>query len=523
MAKILKYKQNLNFFLNLIDNRIANKDFLGALDASRRAQTSAQTKVERTSLNLLIGEIYYYMGLYKLSCEFYLRAALCPHVRASAFYGMGVSLLKLEQNNLALEYFEACTKTQSDTNFYPLINDCLNSITQTQNTNFDISTIAQKLFDNNQTQKAVEILKASVDFSQNSQILLAKAYIKNNQMDEAREIIFKLLKLNPMNVNANLCLCELCKIENDFPNLDTILSNLNTIPLNFSHYMQISKYYCVLNKWNKAIESYSHAADINPFSIEAEVCLSLCYVNLNNKTEALYHIGKAKWIDIENPIVNAISDSLQKDEITPPVEVEYKLPQNLTGTKLENVDNALKNDFCRLMHTSPWLNNDVEWCFSQNSQLTNEISTFLSKCKHKKTLESFQKYLLSLRLTKNQKFYFIKNAIKNKTLKIIHYSSNFRLKSLAYSLPKISNTTISNAYISAMSYSAIFNVDVNLKANLSLIVSLQETQNLTIEESCCLFFIDSSIQFFNACAYFQTDQKKLLSIWKKSTLEDKID
>ena len=62
MSKIVKFSQNLDYYLRLIDARMSSSDFLGALDAARRAVEHARTRVDCESINILIGQIYFESG-----------------------------------------------------------------------------------------------------------------------------------------------------------------------------------------------------------------------------------------------------------------------------------------------------------------------------------------------------------------------------------------------------------------------------------------------------------------------------
>ncbi len=514
MAKIFKYKESLDFFLKLIDSRINDQDYLGALDASRRAYNVARTRVSRESLNLITAEIYFNMELYHLSLEYYFRAIQVNEVCASAMFGIGVCLMKMQQHSLAIEYFDECSRTPSNINFAPLIENILNSTSATHN--FATTNLAKKLMDNNQLTEAITLLLNQKNANLKTQILLAEAYLKTQQYDLARETLFALLKLNPNYTPALLTLCKLCEITNDLPNLATILSNLNTILPNFEHYMQIAHYYCVLKNWDCATKAYEQATLISPYDVTAETLLALCYLNQNNKTEALFHIGKARWIDIENPLVNELSDLIQKDLITPPIDVVMNLPYNLAQQKQHDVISSLNNQFCKTILSSMWLHDDIEWALStHNLLLSSKIIEKLSKCKHKRNKLRYKNYLLSLKLTKNQKFYLIKNAILSKNLKIIPFTTEYRIKTLRYFIPKNLDKIMLNSYANALSYCAIFDIEF-YHSNLEQIFLKIKQNGLSENEGTCLFFAHNSVIFQNACIYFKVNQSKLEKIISSS-------
>lgn len=103
---IIKFKHNLSYYLKLFDTRKSCNDLLGALDAGRNALRFAHTRIDKNSINLLLGQVYYDMGLYTLSCEYYFRGIEVATCRAGAYFGIARSLVGLEKYLLALDYFE---------------------------------------------------------------------------------------------------------------------------------------------------------------------------------------------------------------------------------------------------------------------------------------------------------------------------------------------------------------------------------------------------------------------------------
>jgi len=183
---ILKFKQNLNFYLKLIDSRLAEHDYLGALDASRRAKENARTYVNQESLNLLIAEIYFNMELFTLSLQHYFRAMTINEVSASALFGIGACLMKMNHISLAYEYFDECICTPSHENFAPLIENIINSSSHSTPT-LQPNQIAKKLIEKNKINEAINLINNQTQQTLDTQILLAHAYIKNHQLDLAEK------------------------------------------------------------------------------------------------------------------------------------------------------------------------------------------------------------------------------------------------------------------------------------------------------------------------------------------------
>ena len=104
--EILKMTHNLTYYLKLFDTRKQNGDMFGALDAGRNALKFAKTRIDKDSINTLLGNIYFEMGLYKLSCEYYFRAISVPSTRAGAYFGVARNLIFMHRYNQSLDYFD---------------------------------------------------------------------------------------------------------------------------------------------------------------------------------------------------------------------------------------------------------------------------------------------------------------------------------------------------------------------------------------------------------------------------------
>lgn len=117
MAKVLNFKNKLTYFLNLIDKRQQEGDLWGVLDGTRNAVNYAKTKVEREGLDLLIGQTYFDMGQYALSCEYFFRTAKIPHLRSACFFGIARNLVCVKKYDLALDYLEATLKWDFNQSF----------------------------------------------------------------------------------------------------------------------------------------------------------------------------------------------------------------------------------------------------------------------------------------------------------------------------------------------------------------------------------------------------------------------
>ncbi|MBR4270375.1 MAG: hypothetical protein IKQ31_01705 [Clostridia bacterium] len=515
MKKLLRYKQNLDFFLNLIDSRLNTHDYLGALDGARRALSNSKSRIDNDSLNLIIGQIYFEMGLHTLSCEHFFRAISIKETSASALLGISMNLIKLKKYPLALEYLESCSLTPSNVDFSQVIEHYINIISDNIYHHHSPTTveIAKSLISKKFYSEAIDLITSSSKFDNETQLLLASAYIKANQTEAAREIIFRILHQNPSDISASLSLCDLCYSLHDYPNLVTILQKFDTIPLNFNQYVTISRYYFTLQNWNKAIHFLLAAHECNPYNATVLYYISLCYLNQNNKREAIYYLSQAKWIDIENPLLNAMLDAITQDLIIPPVEIQFSLPQNVSNQKIDYIESSLNSNFCKIYQTSLWLENDIDWYLSFHEKNSEKIVNCLSNCKQKKSVKHYKRLLLTARLHLKQKFILLKHAFLSHNISKISFTTNFRYKTVKNHLPKqlkTANQVLQNGFINALCYSIIFGLDFSKSKFNQISLSPQLDENIC----ACLYFADSP-HLDNICRFFKVEPSSVLSTWQQ--------
>ena len=200
MKKILKFQQSLDYYLKILDTRLNEKDYLGALDTARNAFKLAKTKINKQSINLIIGQIYFEMDLYNLSNEYFFRAVQVPQTQAGAYFGIGRNLIFLQKNTLALKYFENSLATQTSLDFSGAILEWTNKIRSSMLSypqNLNELSLAKKLVKLNKFDDAIETLKDKFKSGDiKAKIFTADILVIKEDYDTARSIIKEILLLS---------------------------------------------------------------------------------------------------------------------------------------------------------------------------------------------------------------------------------------------------------------------------------------------------------------------------------------
>ena len=515
MPKILKFTQNLDYYLKLIDTRTANGDLLGALDASRRALEHTRTRVDRESINILIGQIYFEMGLYQLSCEHFFRAVRIGETRGAAFFGIGRNLVKMHESKLALEYFEATLNTDSAEDFSGAVLEWAHEIKeQLKGTpQPSIVAVAKNLVKMRKFSQAIMMLESVNPRTAEVQCLLADIMVLTEKYDSAREILFEVLRNEPNSIEANLVLCSLCYAVHDFPNLETVLQKVEGCPLDLGQLVFVGNMYANMSQYEKAISYYERALKLDEYNIKILLFLAISNYNINNQQEALYYIGQARWVDIENATLNIYYDIFARELVPPPLAVVTRVPPKIAENKLKSVFGAIDNGaFCDSFNRSLLFADDVEWCFVGHERLDlGKLANALTRCRKKKAVKLYNKLMLSVRLNREQKFYLTKSVILNESVKVIDLTANFRYRSFRVKIPSAfaKNSTLKAGYASAISYAELHGMNVNFEKIAEKLIKNRNFPTFPpdFDEKvlACLFFCENTQILSQACIYFGVD------------------
>ena len=515
MSKIVKFSQNLDYYLRLIDVRISSGDFLGALDAARRAVEHARTRVDCESINILIGQIYFEMGLYSLSCEHFFRAVKIGETRAAAFFGIGRNLVKMGEFKLALEYFGATLNTESTEDFSGAVLEWTHEIKERLKSTEKPSliAIAKNLAKMRKFSQAIMLLESVIPRTTEINCVLADILILSERYDDAREILFEILRGEPNSLEANLVLCSLCLAEQDLPNLETILQKIEGYPLNLGQLVLIGNMYASLSQYEKAITFYERALKLDEYNIKILLFLAISHYNISNQQEALYYIGQARWVDIENATLNIYYDIFARGLVAPPLAVVNRVPQKVAEAKLKSVFSAVEaGEFCDSFNRSLLFADDVEWCFvGQSGVNLDRLATALSRCRKKKAVKLYNKLMLSVRLDREQKFYLTKAALLNKNSRAIDLTANYCYRSFKVQFPTAfyKNPNLKAGYASAIAYAELHGMSVNFE---KITKKLIKNANFSVfspdfdeKVLACIFFCENAQILSQACIYFGVD------------------
>ena len=521
MQGILNFRQSLDGYLKIIDTRMEEKDFLGALDAGRRAIESAKTRVDKESINVILGQIYFEMGLYFLSCEHFFRAMCVPETRVSALFGVGRNLVMMKNEKLALTYFDAVLESGGAEEFSGAVLEWVYQIKKNLNEPQDSSplfAIAKNLVKLGKYEQAITTLSPLfVRGDYLAKNFIADVLILKRDYEKAREIIFNILRDNPENVQANLLLCNLCLAEKDFCSMEINLSKLENLQLDCAQEVLVANLYFGAGKWQKAIDFYKKSLKNDEFNIKTLLFTAISYFNSGDKENALYYLGQARWVDIENPTLNIYLDIFTRDLVVPPLKLTTQLPKKIVENKLQEIFGLIENGIlCDSLNSSLTLADDIDWCMTyKNSDLINRLTNALSKCKKKKAQKMYQKYLLSVRLDKEQKFYLTKYAMLAQNLKEIDLTSNLVFRSFKNKIPQIiTNSMWQEGYCNAISYAEIngFVADFdNINAKIYQYVAKNQ-HNFTFNERVlsCIYFCNNAQVLGQACIYFGVESEEVL-------------
>ena len=521
MQKILKFKQSLDYYLKTLDTRLAEQDYLGALDSARNALRQSKTHIDKEAINILIGQIYFEMGLYLLSCEYFFRAVRVPQTRASAYFGIGRNLVKMNREKLALDYFDCALSTGGVEDFSGAILEWTHIIRQNltiKSPKFSEVAIAKNLTKMREYDKAIEVLKPRFNSGEiEAKVMTADILILKGDYTRAREILLKILRQENDNVSALLVLCSLCLAEKDYGNLEINLEQLDECDLDNNQTGILASLFASMGNYKKSIKNYEKILKNDVYNVKYLLFTAICYYNIGNTQEALYYIGQARWIDIENSILNIYYDIFNRNLVPPPLKLVTQIPNQISEDKIKNIFSAINSgNFCENFFHSLTLADDIEWCFSlKNATLTEELCRVLAQCKKKQAVTLYSKMLLTVRLSKEQKYYLTKYALLNGHLKTIDLTANLKYRSFKLVIPKKieSNLVIKKGLCSAVSFAEINSINVNYNAISSKLFKFDWLSNidLQVDENlvACLYFCENAQILEQACIYFSTDKERV--------------
>lgn len=518
MSNITNFKHKLQFYLNLIDKRTLSGDLWGALDASRNAQRFSKSRVEKRGLETLVAQCYFEMGQHSLACRHFFRAVKIPHLRASAFFGIGRSLIFLNQFNLALSYFDASLKFDVNNQFSEAILEWTEVIKQKlKNKEYSEQILlksAKNLINNKAFNEARHILEPLIN-KQNLQaenLFCLTFYLEKNEQKTKLEIN-KILNRYPFDV-FSLCLLYEIEPESQFDIINK-LKNIDTI--DSDELIKLGLFFAGIKDYECALKYFEKLAELKEYIPKTHLFCALCAYNLKDYEKALYNISRAKWLDCENLLYSFYYDIFRMQDKKEDLKIFEDLPLNLKQEKLNNVYEALnRTDFCLLLNKSHFLLEDLEYA-SINLQLCDKISEKLVKCNNETAKNMFDNMLLSVKHSKKHKFLMCKQALLSEKFNQLDFVMNYKYTSFYFDKKRIKkmNVVLKRAVCNAVAYVHCYEVEssiLNSIWEISSQINAVNNLNLSEEELTCLLLSKNTEIMQNACLFFNINQIKVIQL-----------
>jgi len=519
MAKIVTFKNNLEYYMRLYDTRIQDNDLLGALDACRSAFSHARTRIQRDAICLLIGQIYFDMELYSLSCDYYFRAVSIPSTRASAYMGVARNLFMLNKFALAVEYLDRVLEWDYLDKYTQDVLYWNNSIKQKLSNLQNDSTIRKlKTNINNLTRlgkyaeldayliELCQIYPLDCDFA----ILNAKNKIYLKDYNNARKILFDLLSAFPNYPPALVLLSRLCIILQDHNTCREYLSNLaNNNDLDTDTLLSIGGLYFELNDYHNAIRNFEQVLRTHPYRPKLLLFTAISYFNIQDYKNALYYIGQARWIDFDNPVLKQFYQIFKLAEYPNSIPLSNSIPLEIAQQKIEHLLKMLDSgEFHKYFYDHADATDDIEWCMSlERNLITDKLSANLTKLKNKKATNLINKILLSSHYSLYSKFCITKNAFISGNYKYLDLNSHYVFRSFRTIIPNKykKNPCLTRAIANARAYVECYATKIDINSELHFISDLVLNNNkLELDEFTltCSFFYQYHTVLNDVCAYF---------------------
>jgi len=527
MAKVLNFKNKLRYFLNLIDKRQQDADLWGVLDATRNAISYAKTKIEREGLDLLMGQVYFDMGQYSLSCEYFFRAVHIAHLRSACFFGIARNLICVNKYDLALDYLEATLKWDFCNTFTGAVLEWTKVIKDNMDNpdfeNKNLLKIAKKFIVKKEWKKAKEILQ-TLKSEEDTQSLLALCNFFEEDYPTSERIAKEVLENNSNNVMATCVMVEICQHKQNEQTLNKYLQRLYLNESeNPSEILKVAMLFAGRKDFIKAHIFFERLLKVDEFNPKNHLLCALCCHNIGKYDDAIFHISQARWLDSDNPLYLFFFQLLKTHDLPDEVTIRNRLPKEIEQQKIDSLlEIFYSGKFSQEISKSYFLLQDVEWSFSlYNPQLTQEASSALCNCTHKHSVELIKKLLLSPRPSSHQKFVMAKNALLSNNFFIIDFVCNLRYSSFQISkneLTNIKNVNIRNGICGAISYVECFFPEDMKISELSKEGYNQKNNPLLINMSpdaitCFLLYKYPHI-FVSACHFFDIQKEKIEQLYK---------
>ena len=529
MAKIVKFKSKLSYYLDLLDSRQKSGDLWGVLDALKNAFAHSKTKIEKDGLWLLFGQTYFEMGQYQKSCDCFFRAVYITHLRAGAFFGIARNLVCLKKFNLALDYLEATLKwdfcdeyAQAVLDWTAHIKNNMNDVLFEHKNLIDTSKnliLKQKFLD---AQKILQTLKSD----EQTLSLLSYCNFLNEDFSKAESLAKEVLNLDENNF---LALFVLYKIYGNL-NMQKQQSILKQIVLGeYNDCLSLKSVATFLSQkqmFYEALKFYEKLCKIDEFDAKNYLLCGLCLFKLKKIDDSLFYISKAMWLDSENPLYSFFYELIKTNGLDDNIKIEAKLPKNIEKEKIKILLEIFFNGkFNEEIKKSYYLIRDIIWSYSlKDLSLTQNASSAICNSKNQKALSVFNNLLLSNSPSKNQKFLMVKSALFSNNYYLISFVCDFSYSSFKLKkneMQKFKNKNFREGVCDAVCYVECFYPKLMLLKKI--LKKAQEQQysqflkNMPHNVVACFLLKDFAEIFEKACLFFETDQSFIKNLCKANS------
>lgn len=521
MVKILNFKHKLSYYLNLIDARKENGDLWGVLDACRNALNYCKLKAQKQSIEALIGQTYFEMGLNKLACEHFYRALKVPEMRASAFFGIGRSLVLMNKFDLALEYFDTAIQWDYNSQFQGVILEWINEIKIKINNPLIMQDrlilTAKNLIRMNKFNQAEEVLKPLLKINQKASNYYSLSLLLKGDLEQANYFNNENLK----DKNNFFAICLQYEIDMNLKLFSKAETTKNQIKLfevkDADNMLHKAMFFAQQNDYETAFDVLQKAQNLQQYIPKLYLYCAISAYNIEKIDDALYFVSRARWLDFENPIYNFYYDVFKKQIAKRPVVLSEKFIEEFAKQKIDNVKNQLKSSmFVKYLEQNHFLLEDLTFSFLNDNEVCDKASKFLANSSSSLCKNLFANLLLSAEPNLYQKFLMCRQVFAVEKIKQLDMVCNYRYISVAtkkYSAKYINNI-LKNSVYNALAYSVCYSFKQEVVNRVLHNANIIQNSNIEIElnenELTCYLFFDNTLIFQNACIFFGVEPFKVI-------------
>lgn len=259
------------------------------MDNLSKIKTFIKDKLRGTKKNTF--EAFYNSGIdsfnrkdYEKAIKFFKQALEQEHVRPQVHYNIGLTYQSMKDYDLAVASYKKFLEANPE--------------------DYDgLYNIALAYYKLNNHPKAIEYFKICLETKSEDEVVkaLVKAYLGNNQVQEAYDLALSVLNVNKDKLDLFYQLARVFENKNangkDFTLIDKAIEMyLKVIEHDskyFDAYMQISICFAKKGEWEMSVEFCNKALEVNPKSYEANSQMGLVYYCCDETKKAINYFETA--------------------------------------------------------------------------------------------------------------------------------------------------------------------------------------------------------------------------------------